>query len=353
MSEKNVSLVLYCLIRRKMSPDGEVRFLVMPKPGGLSFPATKYRQGEDIYSALVRPMEEDLGLPPDTYFPEEELPMIQNAGESPRYPGLSRRWYLYPVDVSLRAKAMEAIQKAGEAEWLTLDSLLDRVEEPNLHVIGTSLKKEREGDLLHNVHPGPSMDALASHWSARNEGGVRILRKNGIEEILDAGSRALNLRVADPYLAYQKQGLGFTWSFFTFKDRQDVHVHGMPAVEIYGILEGEMLLWEKPMNQRGARVWTCHRLGPGDWAEVAPLNCHFACWVGQKGLGTVIKAAASGKLAGVGKIGEAGKTVCKDCSVRSQCLMHPLLEELSVKYGKPYGERDYDKIAGIISRLDE
>jgi len=26
--------------------------------------------------AMVRPMEEDLGLPPGSYFPEEELPMI-------------------------------------------------------------------------------------------------------------------------------------------------------------------------------------------------------------------------------------------------------------------------------------
>jgi hypothetical protein len=102
------------------------------------------------------------------------------------------------------------------------------------------------------------MDALSSHWAARNKSGVRHVKATDIREILDAGNRAFNLRVADPYLAYQKQGLGFTWSFFTPKDTQDVHVHGLPAVEIYGVIEGRLQVWHKPMGEReGANLAVC------------------------------------------------------------------------------------------------
>ena len=65
------------------------------------------------------------------------------------------------------------------------------------------------------------------------------------------------------------------------------------------------------------------------------------------GFGTVIKAAGSGELAGVGKLGVAGKTVCKDCNVRDQCKRHPRMIELLSEYQKPYEKRDYDKIAAI------
>ena len=60
--------------------------------------------------------------------------------------------------------------------------------------------------------------------------GVRLLQSGQIHSRLEAGSRAFNLRVADPYLPYQKQGLGFTWSFFTPREEQEVHVHGLPWV---------------------------------------------------------------------------------------------------------------------------
>jgi hypothetical protein len=83
--------------------------------------------------------------------------------------------------------------------------------------------------------------------------GVRHLPKKTLDEIRDAGDRALNLRVADPYLRYQMQGQGFTWSFFTHKDEQDLHVHGAPIVEIYGILEGEMEIWSKPYYYPGSK----------------------------------------------------------------------------------------------------
>jgi hypothetical protein len=112
-------------------------------------------------------------------------------------------------------------------------------------------------------------------------------------------------------------------------------VHGLPAVEIYGILEGQFQLWHKPMNRRGARTWQCQTLGAGDWVEVEPLHCHFGFWLTPQGLGTVIKAAGEGELAGVGKIGTAGKTTCKDCNVRGQCLKHPRMLPIIEEYAKP------------------
>jgi hypothetical protein len=71
-----------------------------------------------------------------------------------------------------------------------------------------------------------SCDALALKWLARNRGSVRHLEKKTLDRILGLGARAFNLRVADPYLPYQMQGVGFTWSFFTHRDPQDCHVHG-------------------------------------------------------------------------------------------------------------------------------
>jgi hypothetical protein len=73
-------------------------------------------------------------------------------------------------------------------------------------------------------------NALASYWVAKNKGGVSLVKAADIMGMLGAGSRAFNLRVPDPYLLYQKQGPRFTRSFFTPKDKQDVH--GLPAVEI-------------------------------------------------------------------------------------------------------------------------
>ena len=335
------SLVLYCLIRRKISPGNDINFLVMPKSTGESFPVTKLKKGETIYAALVRPMEEDLGLAQGMYYLEEELPMIENDGESPRYPGLKKHWYLYPVDISLTDEGWRHLNELKLLKWQTLDEIRNNNKEPNIKKISNYILQKCDTVWTQNVRIEPSMDARASRWSALNGKGVRILKHDDLKTILDTGNRAFNLRVADPYLAYQKQGLGFTWSFFTPKDKQDVHVHGLPAVEIYGIQEGEMLLWHKPMNERGAWVWTCDTLRAGDWAEVEPLHCHFACWTTPEGMGTVVKAAAGGELAGVGKLGIAGKTTCQDCNVKEQCLLHPQMKSLIDEYKKPYDQRDY------------
>jgi len=188
------------------------------------------------------------------------------------------------------------------------------------------------------------MDALANMWAKQNNEGVRKLEKNTISEILNAGNRAFNLRVVDPYLAYQRQGLGFTWSFFTPKDKQDIHLHGQPAVEIYGVLEGQFVLWHKPMYERGALVWKKEVLNPGDWIEVEALHCHFGYWTTKEGYGTVIKAAGAGELAGVGRIGVSGKTVCKECPVEKQCQKHPEMLPLLKEYQKIFEERDWELI---------
>ncbi|MDY6990292.1 MAG: hypothetical protein SWQ30_19805 [Thermodesulfobacteriota bacterium] len=318
----------------------------------MTFPPTKFRPGEGLYSALVRPMEEDLGLPSGSYFPEEELDMIPNDGKSIRYAGLPKKWYLYPVDISLTEDALSTLAEPSDnAVWWTLDEVLNNVQEPNVRAIANQLREHRP-DLVQEVRSGPSMDALACHWAARNEGGVRLVRHQDISRIMDVGSRAFNLRVADPYLPYQKQGLGFTWSFFGPKDKQDVHVHGLPAVEIYGVFEGRLQVWHKPMNQRGVRTWRAETLEAGDWLEVEPLHCHFACWLEPQGLGTVIKAAASGELAGVGKLGVSGKTVCKDCPVETQCQLHPTMEKLLEAHQEPYDKRDYKKIAALAKEAE-
>ena len=341
------SLVLYCLLRKIDVSNDTVRFLLIKKRGSMTFPPTKFRQGENLYSALNRPMENDLGFPNGSYYPEEEIEMIPNEGDTVRYEGLPKKWYLYPVDISLTSEALGLLEEpSGETVWWTLDQILANVQEPNVLAIARYIAEKRQ-DLTDKVRILPSMDAIASNWAAKNQGGIRILRGNDIHQILDAGSRAFNLRVADPYLAYQKQGLGFTWSFFTSKDKQDVHVHGLPAVEIYGVIKGRLQIWYKSMNQRGVRAWQCRTLEAGDWAEVEPLYCHFAFWLDVQGLGTVIKAAGSGELAGVGKLGVAGKTVCKDCNVRGQCMQHPRMIELLSEYQKPYEKRDYEKIANM------
>lgn len=345
-----VSLVLYCLLRRQSPEDGAVRFFLMPKQGYPTFPATKLHPGEDLYSALKRPMEEDLGLSPGSYFPEEELPMIPSEGPSLRYSGLPKRWFLYPVDVSLRPEALDRLRApAPGSAWWTLREIEDNVQEPNVRAIARYLRDERS-DWVRKVRPAPTMDAMACRWAALQDGGVRVVTAEAVREVLAAGDRAFNLRVADPYLAYQRQGLGFTWSFFTPKDKQDVHVHGLPAVEIYGVVEGTLQVWHKPMNQRGARAWRRETLRAGDWAEVEPLHCHFAFWATPEGLGTVFKAAAAGEMTGVGRIGAKGKTVCsEDCSMKGKCTYPPRMLGLMEEQGKPFGERDYVRIASLAA----
>jgi hypothetical protein len=233
--DQGTSYVLYCLIRRQPALGEPERYFLIKKQGHPAFPPTKFRPGEDIYRALVRPMEEDLGLPADSYFPEKELQAIPNAGASIRYPGLSKQWFLYPIAMSLTEAAWAVLEKS-EGYWWTLEEVLARSQEPNIRAIAEFLRTH--SDTLGPPLVQPSMNARAGRWAALHPEGVRVARGTDIQRILAAGDRAFNLRVADPYLPYQRQGLGFTWSFFTPKDKQDIHVHGLPAVEIYGVIEG-------------------------------------------------------------------------------------------------------------------
>jgi len=204
--EVRSSLVLYCLICSTARETGSRRFLLVEKHGQFTFPPTKLRQSEDLYRALVRPIEEDLGMPPGSYFPEKELKPIPSSGVSPRYPGLPSRWHLYPVVVSLTEEAQQRLEPlpAGTV-WYTLDEILAQATEPNVRAIAEYLIGPG-AELLTDIPSSPSMDALASHWAASHGPGARVLRRTQLQRILAAGSRAFNLRVADPYLPYQRQG---------------------------------------------------------------------------------------------------------------------------------------------------
>jgi hypothetical protein len=283
--------------------------------------------------------------------------MLKNRKESRNYPGLEKDYYLYPVEISFTEKGWEQLEKNSTLSWFTLDEIPNKTKEPNILAIVKQLqdiiineKKQDSSVILGPVKSNPTMDALASMWARQNNEGVRKLKKKTISEILNAGDRALNLRVADPYLAYQRQGLGFTWSFFTPKDKQDIHLHGQPAVEIYGIIEGQFVLWHKPMYERGALVWKKEVLNTGDWIEVEALHCHFGYWTAKEGFGTVIKAAGEGELAGVGRIGIAGKTVCKDCPVEKQCQKHPEMLPVLNEYQKLFENRDWDLIGQSVKK---
>jgi hypothetical protein len=141
---------------------------------------------------------------------------------SPAYAGLPEQWYLYPADLSLSEEGFAFLNGTmAPIAWWTLGEVMARVKEPNVRALAAYLQ-EKHGPLLQEVYPRPSMAALAAYWAAQNASGVRLVRNRDTKGILAAGDRAFNLRVADPYLPYHKQGLGFTWSFFTPKDMQDL-----------------------------------------------------------------------------------------------------------------------------------
>jgi hypothetical protein len=352
MKNETSSVVLFCIVRRKREGTSDIEYLLMPKIGyEPSFPATKFRIGEELYTALGRICTGDLLLEEHSFFPETELPMIENRKESRHYPGLEKDYYLFPVELSLAGNAWQQLEKKSNLLWYTLDEISGKTNEPNIQAIVRQLSeitaydnKQDGNPVMGPVKKNPSMDALASMWAKQNNEGVRKLEKNTIINILNSGNRALNLRVADPYLPYQRQGLGFTWSFFTPKDKQDIHLHGQPAVEIYGVFEGQFVMWHKPMYERGALVWKREVLNPGDWIEVEALHCHFGYWSSKEGYGTVLKAAGTGELAGVGRIGVSGKTVCKECPVEKQCQKHPEMLPILKEYQKIFEERDWDLI---------
>ena len=100
---------------------------------------------------------------------------------------------------------------------------------------------------------------------------------------------------------------------------------------------------------------------PGIGRRVEPLHCPFVCWLDREGLGTVIKAAGTGELAGVGRLGTSGKTTCiwkgpdgreQHCSNHGHCAMPPDMVQLLAEYQKPYQDRDYDHIAALAESAE-
>lgn len=351
MSQRNLHIV-HLLIRRKL--DGEVRFLLYSHgrwvgPDGrplLALPTKKtvpdalavIVQGTPLEPFVDAILQEDLGLADETYALEEELePVLVSKVLSPGQ-SAETDYLIYPVDVWVDPTCIDDLQARTSGEWLTCGEALGhpRISPTAREVLRMLPQRERDLKaaytqcpakaqqpeaprlILEEVPARPSMGALANKWLCRNLQGVRHLRKQTLDEILDAGNRAFNLRVADPYLRYQMQGEGFTWSFFTDKDRQDTHVHGAPVVEIYGVLEGRMEIWWKPYHHRGSSAWSHRILEAGDWVEVGPLQCHIVHWLGE-GKGVVFKAGP-GSLIGVGRLGEKGKTPCTD---NCACQKHP------------------------------
>jgi hypothetical protein len=67
----------------------------------------------------------------------------------------------------------------------------------------------------------------------------------------------------------------------------------------------------------------------------------------------VIKAAATGELAGVGRLGTAGKTTCNECNVRKQCLIPPDMRVLLNEYSKLSVHRDYENIATVAQQAEQ
>ena len=278
---------------------------------------------------------------PDDYVLEQEIESATTTLESPSQ-HVATVYTIYPVDVWVEPSQYAQIVSHTNGQWLTCDQALVHPQiSPTTRAVFESLQlRERRIDALYECDPAseskpeaprrllrdvasqPSMDGLARKWFSQNKHGVRHLAKSSLDRILDVGSRALNLRVADPYLRYQMQGLGFTWSFFTHKDSQDVHVHGAPVVEIYGVLEGRLEVWWKPYYDRGTSAWNHRILETGDWLEVDALQCHIVHWL-TEGKGVVFKAGP-GPLAEVGKLGVKGKTPCKDCP----CMKPPQVVEL-------------------------
>jgi hypothetical protein len=272
----------------------------------------------------------DLTLDNEDYALEQELEPT-SAELAPAGRDESTHYTIYPLDVWVRPACHEKLRAGVKGQWVTCAEALAL---PDLSptaaaVFRLVLEREKALDekyaehpekeqqahaarrLLREVRDRPTMEALALKWLSHNRQGVRHLRKQDLDEILGAGGRAFNLRVADPYLRYQLQGIGFTWSFFTHRDPQDVHLHGAPVVEIYGVLEGRLEVWWKPYYDRGTSAWCKRILEAGDWLEVDSLQCHAVHWQGE-GKGVVFKAGP-GPLAEVGRLGVKGKTCCDEC----------------------------------------
>lgn len=365
MRSRNLHIV-HLLIRQNL-PDGQVGFLVFPHVHWrnehgepvLALPAKKtvadplapYLQGTSIEAFVDLIVHEELGLATDAYALEQELEPTEVTMPSPTHSD-STNYTIYPIDLWVIPAEREPLRERLQGEWLSADAgrvdtrlsatartVFTHLPERDAKVVRrhsqtvTTSAHRPARPILAPVADVPTMDALALKWLARNRGGVRHLDKPTLDTILDLGDRAFNLRVADPYLPYQMQGVGFTWSFFTHKDRQDCHVHGSPVVELYGILEGSLEVWWKPYYERGTSAWNHRVLRAGDWLEVDSLQCHIVHWLSE-GKGVVVKAGP-GPLAEVGKLGVSGKTPCIECPCMKPSQVRTLESRKKVDVKRP------------------
>jgi hypothetical protein len=390
--------IIHLLIRHQEKPGDPVRFLVYPHEhwkdsGGqayLALPAKKtvkdplapILQGTPLDHYVEQVVGDELQVPDEAHALEGELQAIHVDMPTPTQPGHELTHYtIFPLDLWVAPAERANLCTRRNGEWLTcaeavahprisptakrIFEVLPRREQALDAYYGRHPEDEKQQGaprrLLQSVPPRPNMDALALKWLGRNLSGVRHLDRTTLEKVLDAGSRAFNLRVADPYLRYQMQGVGFTWSFFTDKDPQDCHVHGAPVVEIYGILEGQLEIWWKPYYDRGTSAWSHRILEAGDWAEVDSLQCHIVHWTppGEgipPGKGVVFKAGP-GPLAEVGKLGVKGKTPCTGCScmkparVRALEPKRPANPEAQLRKG-PYPDTLAD-LADVLTMIGE
>jgi len=341
--------VLHLLIRDCV--DGVVRFLLVrhsrwKKPDGtpyLSMPAKKTfvargesRDGQSLEPFVAEIAEGDLNLGPDDYLIDQELDAVPVVDRSPGT-GMETEYVLYPVDVWLAKPVRTRLGEGLDEAWLTPQEIIDHADTSSTSraVAAAVLQREAERperSLLAGVADAPTMEMLALRWHARNRSGVRCVEWDELNGILAAGDRAFNLLVPDPYLRYQNQGYGLTFSFFTHKDAQDLHLHGFPTVEIYGVLSGGPLeIWWKPKHARGAAAWSRREIDPLGFIEVGPEQCHIVKWAND-GVGVVVKGGP-GPLAGVGAQGVAGKTRCAGCT----CRKPPELIELERTAGVDAG----------------
>ena len=322
-------------------------YLTLPTKRSVSDLFAPFQHGMSVVEFVDQVAREDLGLRTDEYVLEQEIEPAEAEFVSPSQHVVTN-YSIFPLDVWVDPDQHVSLASRTDGQWLTCDEALVhprlsptaaavfhllRSREQRLGTIyeaepTSEHKPEAPRRLLGDVPSQPTMDGLAKKWFSRNSHGVRHLDKPTLDRILDVGSRALNLRVADPYLRYQMQGLGFTWSFFTHKDPQDCHAHSAPVVEIYGILEGRLEVWWKPYYDRGTSAWSHRILEAGDWLEVDSLQCHIVHWLGE-GKGVVFKAGP-GPLAEVGKLGVKGKTPCDGCP----CMKPEQVKILEVARGK-------------------
>ncbi len=287
--------VIHLLIRKRL--DGRDLFFVYPRSGWLTptgeeylclptkrsvhEPLAPYVQGEPLDHFVDAILQEDLGLAADDYVLEQELPCVIEDMLSPVHQEATR-YAVYPVDVWVEPARREHLVEGAGGTWMDCESALAHPRmSPTSRAVFALL--QAKGAALLTRHPdAPTMDGLALRWFTRNRAGARHLDRETLDRILDAGDRAFNLRVADPYLRYQQQGLGFTWSFFTEKDRQDTHAHGAPVVEIYGVLEGRMEIRWKPLRSRDLGVEPPGARARGlDRGGLAPVPHRALAWCRQ------------------------------------------------------------------------